>query len=90
MLHRSYRDRTGKNLSPWEAVRPLVPVCLQFVLILLWIHNSSYNILHRQPRLLYVAAGTIFSNIAVSFNIMMMIIVIFIIINTDGNAPYDS
>jgi len=53
-------------LSLWEAVRPLVPVCLQFVLFLLWAHCSSYNILNRQPRLFYVAAGTVFSNIAVS------------------------
>ena len=66
MLCRSYRDRTGKNLSAWESLRPLVPICLQFLSFLLWAHNSSYNILGRQPRLMYLACGTVFSNIAVS------------------------
>jgi len=65
-LCRSYRDKTGKNLSLYESLRALVPICLQFVLFLLWAHNSSYNILNRQPRLFYLAAGTIFSNITVS------------------------
>jgi len=63
---RSYRDKTGKNLSLWESLRPFVPVCLEFTSLLLWAHSSSYSILNRQPRLFYLAAGTVFSNIAVS------------------------
>jgi len=74
LLCRSYRDRTGKNLSAWESLRPFIPICLQFTLFLLWAHNSPYNILSRQPRLLYLACGTVFSNIAVSFESFTWII----------------
>jgi ethanolaminephosphotransferase len=63
-VYTCYRNKTGKNLSLYEAIRPLIPVFLEFILFLLWAHNSSYNILSRQPRLFFVAAGTIFSNIA--------------------------
>ena len=63
----SYRDKTGKDLSAFESLRPLFPVLLEFALFLLWTHNSSYNILSKHPRLVYVASGTLFSNIAVSF-----------------------
>jgi hypothetical protein len=66
LCFRSYENKTGKNLSLWESIRPLIPCILEFALFIVWSQNSSYNILHRQPRLFYLAAGTIFSNIAVS------------------------
>jgi len=63
-VYASHRDKTGKNLSFYESIRPLIPVFLEFLLFLLWAHYSSVDILIRQPRIFYVAAGTIFSNIS--------------------------
>lgn len=60
----SYRDKTGKNLSFYESVRPLLPALLEFTLFLTWSQSSTYNVLNRHPRLFFVAAGTLFSNIA--------------------------
>lgn len=60
----SYRDKTGKGLSFYESLRPLLPAILEFSLFTIWANSSSYNILNRHPRLFFVAMGTIFSNIA--------------------------
>jgi ethanolaminephosphotransferase len=49
-----------------EAVRPLVPVCLFFVVCTLWVIYSPADILELDPRCVYMVAGTIFSNICVS------------------------
>ncbi|XP_026315588.1 ethanolaminephosphotransferase 1 isoform X1 [Hyposmocoma kahamanoa] len=62
-IYKSYRDRTGKMRSFWEAVRPLVPVLTFFTLSALWAIYSPTNIIERGPRLFYLLIGTIFSNI---------------------------
>ncbi|KOB71854.1 Phosphatidyltransferase [Operophtera brumata] len=53
-----------------EAVRPLVPLLMFFLLSSTWALFSPNDIINRAPRLFYVLTGTIFSNINVS-NIIM-------------------
>ncbi|KAJ0175668.1 hypothetical protein K1T71_008827 [Dendrolimus kikuchii] len=62
-IYKSYRDRTGKMRSFTEAIRPLVPLFLFFVLSTIWALYSPTDIINRGPRLFYILTGTIFSNI---------------------------
>lgn len=62
-IYVSYRDKTCRNLSLFEALRPLVPPVMEFGLFLTWVHFSSYNILIKHPRLFLMTIGTLFSNI---------------------------
>lgn len=62
-IYKSYRDKTGKMRSFWEAVRPLVPLVFLFVTATMWIIHSPNNILEQDPRIVFFAIGTIFSNI---------------------------
>ncbi|KAK6179584.1 hypothetical protein SNE40_011908 [Patella caerulea] len=63
-IYKAYKDKTGKMRSFTEAVRPLVSTVMLFILLLLWIRFSSYDILEKHPRLFYWTTGTAFSNIA--------------------------
>lgn len=49
-----------------EAIRPLVPLVLLFMISTLWILFSQQNVLEKDPRIIYFAIGTTFSNICVS------------------------
>ncbi|XP_057341080.1 ethanolaminephosphotransferase 1-like isoform X1 [Microplitis mediator] len=60
---KSYRDKTGKNRSFIEAMRPLVPLILLFSIATYWVTHSSIDIMEKDPRIIYFATGTIFSNI---------------------------
>lgn len=62
-IYKSYKDKTGKMRTFPEAVRPLVPLVLLFMISTLWILFSQQNILEKDPRIIYFAIGTIFSNI---------------------------
>ncbi|CAH0714343.1 unnamed protein product, partial [Brenthis ino] len=62
-IYQSYRNRTGKMRPLVEAVRPLVPLAIFFVLSTIWALYSPNNIINRGPRLFYILNGTIFSNI---------------------------
>ncbi|XP_048480524.1 ethanolaminephosphotransferase 1 [Plutella xylostella] len=62
-IYKSYRDKTGKMRSFTEAVRPLVPLVLFFLLSSYWALYSPTDIISRGPRLFYIVTGTIFSNI---------------------------
>ncbi|XP_066592681.1 ethanolaminephosphotransferase 1-like [Prorops nasuta] len=64
-IYKSYRDKTGKMRTLPEALRPLVPLILLFTISTIWIvHSPTHiNILERDPRIIYFAMGTIFSNI---------------------------
>ncbi|XP_045768580.1 ethanolaminephosphotransferase 1 [Maniola jurtina] len=62
-IYKSYRDRTGKMRPFLEAVRPLIPLLIFFVLSTAWALYSPSDVLSRAPRLFYVLTGTIFSNI---------------------------
>ncbi|XP_060532746.1 ethanolaminephosphotransferase 1-like [Cylas formicarius] len=63
-IYKSYRDRTGKMRSLPEAIRPLIPLFLLFLITLLWVFESPSNIIDADPRALFFLMGTIFSNIS--------------------------
>lgn len=63
-VYKSYKNKTGKRLSLYENLRPFCPVLWEFALFMIWTRWSSFEILRRQPRLYFVASGTVFSNIA--------------------------
>lgn len=67
LVYRSYRDKTGKMRTFPEAIRPLVPLILLFAISTIWIMYSPNNILDKDPRIIYFAIGTIFSNICVRY-----------------------
>ncbi|XP_026732784.1 ethanolaminephosphotransferase 1-like [Trichoplusia ni] len=62
-IYKSYRDGTGKMRPFSEAVRPLVPLIIFFVLSSVWAIYSPTDIINRAPRIFYILTGTIFSNI---------------------------
>jgi ethanolaminephosphotransferase len=61
-------NRTFKQVSIYEAVRPLFSTIYLFVIQLVWIVYSPSNILELEPRAFFWVTGTLFSNIAVSQN----------------------
>lgn len=65
LTFRSYRDKTGKMRSFMEAIRPLIPLTVFFLISCLWAIFSPNNIIDKDPRMFYILAGTIFSNISV-------------------------
>lgn len=69
-VNRSYRDRTGKMRSFWEANRPLVPMLMCLIVCAIWAYHSPTDIISRDPRAYFLMTGTIFSNICVSWHAM--------------------
>lgn len=63
---RSYKNKTGKMRSFSEAMRPFVPFFAYFCVFMAWVHWSPSNIMEREPRIVFLLSGTIFSNISVS------------------------
>ncbi|XP_064539180.1 ethanolaminephosphotransferase 1 [Drosophila montana] len=63
-VYNSYAQRTGRLLSPWEALRPMWPFITYFVLLLLWPFLSPNDIMERDPRAMFMLSGTIFSNVS--------------------------
>jgi len=49
-----------------EAMRPLVPVSLFFIVSTLWVVYSPADVINVDPRCVYLVIGTVFSNICVS------------------------
>ncbi|XP_045461030.1 ethanolaminephosphotransferase 1-like isoform X2 [Harmonia axyridis] len=62
-IYKSYKEKTGYMRTFSEAVRPLVPVTILFVICTVWVMLSPTRILERDPRMIYLILGTIFSNI---------------------------
>lgn len=63
---RSYKKRTGKMRSFIEAVRPMIPFVSMFIITTVWILFSRNDIVLKEPRMLFLLFGTVFSNISVS------------------------
>ncbi|XP_063983253.1 ethanolaminephosphotransferase 1-like isoform X2 [Diachasmimorpha longicaudata] len=63
-IYKSYRDKTGKNRTLVEALRPLVSLVAFFAITTFWITHSRSDIIEKDPRIIYFASGTIFSNIS--------------------------
>ncbi|XP_031632846.1 ethanolaminephosphotransferase 1 isoform X2 [Contarinia nasturtii] len=60
----SYRKRTGKMRPFIEAVRPLFPFLTLFAITTIWVLGSQNDILSKEPRMLFLLFGTVFSNIS--------------------------
>ncbi|XP_017154225.1 ethanolaminephosphotransferase 1 isoform X3 [Drosophila miranda] len=65
-VYNSYAQRTGRLLSPWEAIRPMWPFVSYFIILLLWPYISPNNIMETDPRAIFMLSGTIFSNVSIS------------------------
>lgn len=48
-----------------DAIRPLLPLAVLFMISTIWIVHSPSNIIEKDPRIIFLAIGTIFSNICV-------------------------
>ncbi|KAJ8306027.1 hypothetical protein KUTeg_016572 [Tegillarca granosa] len=73
-IYKSYRDKTGNMLSPWEAIRPLVSTMILFTLMISWAALSSNDVIELQPRLFYWTTGTAFSNITPSATVELCLL----------------
>lgn len=71
-IYKSYKDKTGKMRTFPEAIRPLVPLILLFAISTIWILHSPSNVLEKDPRIIYFAIGTIFSNISCQLIVSQM------------------
>ncbi|ALC38022.1 CG31697 [Drosophila busckii] len=63
-VYNSYKHKTGRMLSLWEAVRPLWPFLAFFTILLVWPFVSPNDIMERDPRAIFMLSGTIFSNVS--------------------------
>lgn len=72
-IYQSYKNKTGHMRPFSEAVRPLVPLVLCYLVTYLWIVVSPSNVVERDPRALFFLMGTIFSNISVSRTVLNLL-----------------
>ncbi|XP_011181121.2 ethanolaminephosphotransferase 1 [Zeugodacus cucurbitae] len=63
-VYNSYVQRTGKMRCFSEAMRPLWPLLAFIVIMLLWPYISPNDIMEKDPRIMFLLSGTIFSNIS--------------------------
>ncbi|XP_068140443.1 ethanolaminephosphotransferase 1 [Drosophila tropicalis] len=63
-VYNSYAKRTGRLLSPMEAIRPMWPFLTYFVLLLVWPYLSPNDIMETDPRAIFMLSGTVFSNVS--------------------------
>lgn len=63
-VYLSYKNKTGKMRSIWDAARPLFAFLWLFIITMIWVLNSANNIINLEPRIMFVLFGTLFSNIA--------------------------
>lgn len=50
-----------------EAMRPLWPLLSFIIIMLLWPFVSPNDIMEKDPRIMFMLSGTIFSNVSVSY-----------------------
>lgn len=65
---RSYRDKSGKMLGFWEAMRPLIIPLVFFALGTAWVYQSGSDIINRDPRMFLFMIGTLFANVNVGID----------------------
>uniref|UniRef100_T1IL50 Ethanolaminephosphotransferase 1 n=1 Tax=Strigamia maritima TaxID=126957 RepID=T1IL50_STRMM len=63
-IYVSYRDKTGKMRTLYEANRPLVSTLVFFCICTVWVTYSPVDIISHHPRCFYLLMGTVFSNIS--------------------------
>ncbi|XP_071162791.1 ethanolaminephosphotransferase 1-like [Mytilus edulis] len=71
-IYESYKNKTGKMLGLWEAMRPVIATISLFSLMIVWAKFSSCDIIELYPRLFYLTTGTVFSNITCRLIIAQM------------------
>ncbi|XP_076180132.1 ethanolaminephosphotransferase 1 isoform X2 [Ptiloglossa arizonensis] len=62
-IYKSYRDKTGKMRTFLDAIAPLFPLGILFTISTIWVVHSPSNIVEKDPRIVFLMIGTIFSNI---------------------------
>lgn len=62
-IYKSYKYKTGKMRSFWEAARPIIPIFAFIGISSAWVICSPSKIIDIDPRAMYFMVGTIFSNI---------------------------
>ncbi|KAL5278899.1 EPT1 family protein [Megaselia abdita] len=63
-IYMSYKNGTGKMRPFMEAARPLFPFLWLFVISTIWVFFSINDIINKEPRIMFILFGTLFSNIA--------------------------
>lgn len=63
-MYKAYVNKTFKQESVYEAIRPLLSTVYLFILQLIWIQRSPSKIMELEPRAFFWLTGTLFSNIA--------------------------
>ena len=76
----SYAERTGKMRNFREAIRPMWPFLTFLVLLMIWPYISPNDIMEKDPRILFMLSGTIFSNISVSLPVFFFFFGFFIFV----------
>jgi ethanolaminephosphotransferase len=71
-MRQAFINKTFKQPSFWEGVRPLMSTVYLFVLQMIWLSYSKIKILHLEPRAFYWLTGTLFANIACRLIIAQM------------------
>ncbi|WKX91446.1 hypothetical protein Q1695_009910 [Nippostrongylus brasiliensis] len=65
-------DKTFKQKSFYEAIRPMIPSVFLFVVSIVWAAASRTDVCGTDPRTFFFAMGTVFSNIACRLIISQM------------------
>jgi len=63
-MYMAYLNKTFKQSSVYEAVRPLFSTIYLFIIQLIWIQYSRINVIELEPRVFFWVTGTLFSNIS--------------------------
>lgn len=65
-MFRSYKNKTGKMLSFYEAILPLWSIAILFSTAIIWARFSPTEVLDIDPRAFMWTMGVVFSNITVT------------------------
>jgi len=71
-MYNAFANKTNKQSSVYESVRPLFSTFYLFFIQMVWIKYSPNNILELEPRVFLWLTGTLFSNIACRLVIAQM------------------
>lgn len=63
-MYKAFANKTMKQSSLYEAIRPILSTIYLFILQLVWIKYSTIEILQLEPRVFFWLTGTLFSNIS--------------------------
>lgn len=55
----------------WEMLRPFFAFVWLFLITVVWSFFSRNDVINKEPRILWILYGTIFSNIAVSTEVII-------------------